>query len=742
MKLKYSLTFIFSLASMVLANPSFADVKSIDEKVELLLSKMTIEEKIGQTVLLAYSRQEKSLPGKASDRDIQNGICGNFTGIRGAETTKRLQRIAVEKSRLGIPLLFALDVVHGHHTIFPIGLGQASSWNMKLIEEADRIAAIEASADGVHLSYSPMLDISRDPRWGRVAEGVGEDVFLGSAIAGARVRGFQGDDLSARDTIIACVKHYAGYGASQAGRDYHTVDMSERRLREVHLPTFKAAIEEGAESVMSAFNELNGTPITADAFMLKTILRDEMGFKGFVVTDYTAINEMVAHGTAKDLPEAGKQALMAGIDMDLAGAVFQNHLQDLLDNQMIGIEDLNRAARNVLRAKFKLGLFENPYRYCDLNLEQVISETERHRDVAYKAACESLVLLKNNDGLLPLKPNTKIALIGPLADSSRNLIGWGTPALYEQKALSIKQALMDSHPGEINYVKGCPIVTDDTGGFTEALQAAENSDVVVMVLGEKWDMSGEASSRANIDLPGQQSKLLAHVKQSGKPIVLLTIQGRPLILSRESEQVDSLMVCWFPGIEGGTAIADTLLGKNNPSGKLPVTFPRSIGQIPIHYDMKNTGRPQNPMDLKNKWVSRYLDVANSPLYPFGFGMSYSQFSYSDLLLSCNTLRPGQHMTVSMTVKNESERAGDEIVQLYIRDLVGSVTRPVKSLKGFKKISLAGGESEIVSFKITEKELAFYKRDMSYGVESGEFQVWIASSSQAGVPAIFNYLDDI
>jgi beta-glucosidase len=691
-----------------------------------LLARMSLEEKIGQLTLYS-SKWETTGPveGKSYVDEVRSGQCGNIFNVPKAEYARKLQQMAVEETRLGIPLLFGYDVIHGYKTIFPIPLGLASSWDMDAVEQSARIAAVEASASGINWTFAPMVDIARDPRWGRIAEGAGEDTFLACEVAKANVRGFQGDTLASADTLAACVKHFAAYGAAQAGRDYHTVDMSERELRNTYLPPFKAALDAGCASVMTAFNELDGVPCTGNEFLLQTILRDEWEFDGLVVTDYTSIPEMVEHGSAVDEADAAAEALKAGVDLDMMGSVYLENLAQLLDEGRVTLEQIDEGVLHVLRLKEKLGLFDDPYRYIDEKKEARLHYADAHLQSSREIAGKSMVLLKNESGLLPLEPGKRIAVIGPLADTQRDLLGtWRGRGDWEM-ATSILDAFGSN---KVLYAEGCGVVSNDVSGFSEAVAVAEQSDVVVMVLGEAAWQSGEAASRTDIGLPGVQTELLNAVKETGKPIVLVLLNGRPLAIEEEVTLSDAVLEAWHPGTEGGKAVVAVLRGETNPSGKLPVSFPRSLGQVPIHYNMKNTGRPittENPI----KFQSKYLDSPNDPLFPFGFGLSYSEFKYSEITLDKTVLKAGEVLTASVTISNVGDVAGEEVVQLYIRDLVGSVTRPVKELKGFRKIHLEPGESKSIEFAVGENELAFLRRDMTWGTEPGGFEVFVGTNSR-------------
>lgn len=707
-----------------------------------LLAQLTLEEKIGQTVLLTgYGATTGPVKEQSALEDyIRRGECGNVFNVLGVTQIRRLQKIAVAETRAKVPLLFGFDTIHGYRTIFPISLGEAASWNLELIERAARVAAIECSAAGLNWTFAPMVDIARDPRWGRISEGAGEDPYYGSRVAQARVRGFQGTNLAAPDTVLACVKHFAAYGAAQAGRDYHTVDLSERTLREVYLPPYRAAVDAGAFSVMTAFNELNGTPATANEFLLKQILRDEWGFNGFVVTDYTSINEMVAHGTATDDAEAGAQSLNAGVDMDLQGHVYRQHLKALLAAGKITTAQIDLAARRVLEAKVRLGLFEDPFRYCDEQRETRALLAPEHRAAAYELACNSFVLLKNEAQTLPLRAGKKIAVIGPLADSRRDLLGSWTGAGDSAGIETILSGIQRNNSGgTVTFAQGCEISGTNRAGFGNAIKIAQRADVVVLVFGEAGNMSGEAKSRTSINLPGVQTELLREIAKLGKPTTLVLLNGRPLALEEESRLAPALLEVWFPGTEGGRAVADVLFGLASPSGKLPVTFPRNLGQVPIFYAAKNTGRPFDPAQPQDEYKSHYLDAPNDPLYPFGFGLSYTTFTFSKVTLDQSSLHPAGRLTASVEVSNSGSRVGTETVQLYLRDLVGSVTRPLRELKGFQQIKLNPGEKRTVSFTITEADLVFLRKDMTWGSEPGEFEVLLGPNSRDLQTARFRFV---
>jgi beta-glucosidase len=722
----------------------------MDRFVAELMSRMTLKEKIGQLNLLSSSWDVTGPTLREGYRDdVRAGNVGAIFNAHTAKYTRSLQRLAVEETRLGIPLLFGYDVIHGYKTIFPISLGEAASWDLAAIEKAARVAAIEASAAGVHWTFAPMVDIARDARWGRISEGAGEDPYLGSEIARARVRGFQGNDLAAVDTVLATAKHYAAYGQAQAGRDYHTTDMSLRELWDTYLPPFRAASEAGVATYMTAFNELNGVPATANAYLLNEILKTRWRFEGFVVSDYTAVDELVPHGFARDQKHAAELAINAGVDMDMQGTSFMTHLAALSKAGRVSVDTIDAAVRRILEMKYRLGLFLDPYRYSDEEREKEAIYAEEHLEAARDTARKSIVLLKNERGLLPLETSDiSLAVIGPLADSKADMVGsWSAAGDREERPVSLLEGIK-ARLGEsvdVHYEEGASYrfdPEDDTGAFDAALAAAGRADVIIAAMGESSEMTGEAASRTSLGLPGNQQELLIALRKLGKPVVLVLMNGRPLAIEWADENVHAILEAWFAGTEGGHAIADVLFGDYNPSGKLPVTFPRNVGQVPIHYNMKNTGRPYSPNDAEQKYRSRYLDSPNSPLYPFGYGLSYTIFEYSDLALDRTRLGADDNITVSVTVANTGEVDGEEVVQLYVRDLVGSVTRPVKELKGFRKILLESGESQVVRFELRPSDLAFHRQDMSYGAEAGEFRVFVGSNSEDLLEANFRLTEDV
>lgn len=754
MRLYNNLTFsLLLITSVALAQKKTAKstIAPKETFVSELLTKMTLEEKIGQ---LNLPTSGDITTGQANSsniaKKIEEGKVGGLFNIKSVQKIKEVQKIAVERSRLKIPLLFGMDVIHGYETTFPIPLGLSCTWDMNLIKRSAQIAAQEASADGINWTFSPMVDISRDPRWGRISEGSGEDPYLGSQIAKAMVSGYQGDDLMKNNTILSCVKHFALYGAPEAGRDYNTVDMSKIRMYNDYLPPYKAAIDAGTASVMASFNEIDGIPATGNKWLLTDLLRKDWGFKGFVVTDYTGINEMTDHGMG-DLQTVSALALNAGVEMDMVGEGFLTTLQKSLAEGKVTIAQIDRAVTLILNAKYDLGLFHNPYKYCDTNRAKTEIFTSAHRNEARKIAAESLVLLKNEGQLLPLKKSGTIALIGPLAEAKENMAGTWSVATKQENSISLFNGMKSvvGNSAKILYAKGSNLDYDaayeeratmfgktlhrdqrtNEQLLAEAMQIANQSDVIVAALGESAEMSGESSSRTNLEIPKAQKDLLQQLIKTGKPVVLVLFDGRPLVITEENKAVPAILNVWFPGSEAGYAIADVLFGDVNPSGKLSATFPRSVGQVPIYYAAKNTGRPLgNKQGNFEKFRSNYLDERNEPLFPFGFGLSYTAFKYSNLRLSANTMKSNDKLQAFVDVTNTGNFDGKEVVQLYIRDLVGSVTRPIKELKGFKKISLKKGETQTVSFEITVEDLKFYNSDLQFVAEPGRFQLFIGTNS--------------
>ena len=755
---------IFLFLLLFVSLISNAQNKSVDTKmnqfVSNLMSKMTLDEKIGQLNLVTPGGAVTGAVVSSNvDKKIRNGQVGGLFGITGPDKVRRAQEIAVNNSRLHIPLIFGLDVIHGHKTIFPIPLGLASSWDMNLIERSARIAAVEATADGLNWAFSPMVDIAHDPRWGRIAEGAGEDPYLGSLIAKAMVKGYQGDDLSKNNTVMACVKHYALYGASEAGRDYNTVDMSRIKMYQDYLPPYKAAVDAGVGSVMSSFNEIDGIPATANKWLLTDLLRKQWGFKGLVVSDYTSVNEMSNHGLG-DLQTVAALALNAGLDMDMVGEGFLTTLAKSLKEAKVKVERINESCKRVLEAKYKLGLFDDPFRYC--NEERAAKEilSNDNRKAAREIAAHSFVLLKNAGQVLPLQKKGTIALVGPLASNKRNMLGTWSVSGDPEKSVSVLEGIKNVAGNNVNilYAKGANL-SDDTifakrvnvfgpeiesekrstqEMLDEAVDAANKADVVVAVMGEAADMTGESSSMTNLSLQESQENLLKALVKTGKPIVLVLFTGRPLTLAWENEHVNAILNTWFAGTEAGNAIADVLFGNYNPSGKISISFPRNVGQIPIYYNHKVTGRPYQEGDWP-KFKSNYLDAPNDPLYPFGYGLSYTSFNYGNIELNSATITKNQILKASITITNSGKYDGEETVQLYIRDIVGSITRPVKELKGFQKVILKAGESKTLSFGLTIEDLKFFNKDLQRVAEPGDFKVFIGSNSRDVKEADFKLL---
>ena len=747
------------LILLVLVSANMQAQKSpvdMDRFIDDLMKKMTLEEKIGQ-LNLPVTGEITTGQAKSSNvaKRIRAGEVGGLFNLKGVERIRDVQKQAVEESRLGIPLLFGMDVIHGYETVFPIPLGLSCTWNMTAIEESARIAAIEASADGICWTFSPMVDVSRDPRWGRVSEGNGEDPFLGAEIARAMVRGYQGKDMSSNDEIMACVKHFALYGASEAGRDYNTVDMSHQRMFNEYMLPYQAAVEEGVGSVMASFNEVDGVPATGNKWLMTDVLRKQWNFDGFVVTDYTGITEMTDHGMG-DTQTVAALALNAGVDMDMVSDAFTSTLKKSLE---VSVKAVDAACRRILEAKYKLGLFDNPYKYCDITRPKKQIFTKEHRAIARKTASESFVLLKNENSVLPLAKKGTIAVVGPLADSRSNMPGTWSVAAVMNKYPSLIEGLKEVVGGKAKILtaKGSNLMSDaeyeeratmfgrtlhrdnrtDKELLDEALAVAAKSDVIVAALGESSEMSGESSCRTDLEMPDTQRVLLQELLKTGKPVVLVLFTGRPLVLNWEQENVPAILNVWFGGSEAALAIGDVLFGNVNPSGKLTTTFPKSVGQIPLFYNHKNTGRPLPQGAWFQKFRSNYLDVDNEPLYPFGYGLSYTTFSYSDITLDKSSMNINGEIMATVTVTNTGKYDGSEVVQLYIRDLIGSVTRPVKELKGFEKIFLKAGESKQVSFKLTADMLKFYNYNLDFVCEPGDFEVMIGGDSRDVNKALFS-----
>lgn len=723
--------------------------------VESLLAKMTVEEKIGQ-LNLPSSGDFTTGQTQSSDigKKIEAGLVGGLFNIKGAEKILAAQKVAVEKSRLKIPLIFGMDVIHGYETTFPIPLGLAASWDMNLIQQSARVAANEAASDGISWTFSPMTDISREPRWGRISEGSGEDPYLGSEIAKAMVYGYQGKDLSLKNTIMACVKHFALYGAGEAGRDYNTVDMSHLRMFNEYFPPYKAAVDAGVGSVMASFNEVDGIPATGSKWLQTDVLRKMWGFNGFVVTDYTGINEMIEHGVG-DLQQSSAMALKAGVDMDMVGEGFLTTLKKSLEEGKVTQAEIDLAAKRILEAKYDLGLFEDPYKYGDPAWAKREVGSTANKNIARNTAAQSMVLMKNDNQILPLKKKGTIAVIGPLVNNKQNMSGTWSVGADHNTAVTLMKGLQDNFGKDVKFVsaKGTNIdysekleniyaahgkITDRDSRspkvlLKEAVDLANKSDVIVLAIGESAEMSGESSSRTEIDIPQSQVDLLKELKKTGKPIVMVLFTGRPLALTNVKDLPDAILNVWFAGTEAGNAISDVLFGNINPSAKLPVTFPRSLGQVPLYYNHKNTGRPLSAENTEKceyeRFRSNFMDECNTPLYPFGFGLSYTKFTYSNMAVSIANLKGNQTLQASVTLTNSGNYDGAEVVQLYIRDVVGSITRPVKELKGFQKVFLKKGESKKVTFAVTPEDLKFYNNALKYDWEAGDFEIMIGTNSE-------------
>ncbi len=752
--MKQTIGFIILLLG--LASCSGGSVSEEEQFVGDLLAKMTLEEKIGQ-LNQRTGQWEMTGPAPKNDNsqqlldDLKNGRVGSMLNVVGADATRKAQKLVVENSRLGIPLIFGYDVIHGQKTMFPIPLGEAASWNPDLAKLSSQIAAKEAAAMGLHWTFAPMLDVGRDARWGRVMEGAGEDAFLGSVFAKARVEGFQGDDLSSELTIAACAKHFAGYAFSESGRDYNVVEIGGESLHNLVLPPFKAATDADVATFMNAFNTIDGMPATASSYLQRTVLKGQWGFDGFVVSDWNSIGEMIEHGAAANLKEAAERAILAGSDMDMEAHAYVGHLKELIEEGAVDIKYIDDAVRRILTIKYRLGLFEDPYRYCDENKEKDLIYTAEHREAARKIARESMVLLKNNNGILPIDKEVKsIAVIGPLADDKDSPLGnWRAQAI-PNSAVSLIEGVREAAGSDvkINFAKGCDlsigkrtffdfmtINEDDRSGFKEAIRAAKKSDVVLLAIGEDAFQSGEGRSQTDIGLAGLQMELFDEIYKVNKNIVVVLMTGRPVAIPEIAEKATAILETWHAGSEAGHAMADVLFGKYNPSGKLPMTFPRNVGQIPIYYNYKNTGRPGAEGAGQTLW-SCFTDSPNSPLYAFGHGLSYTSFTYSDLKISENVISADGNVIVSVTVKNSGDVAGEEVVQLYIQDEVATYARPVIELKGFDKIALAPNESKEVQFSLTNAELGYFHPNGTYMVEPGTFKVMIGGSPSSTLKSSF------
>ena len=729
-----SATAIFPQRKIVIQKVSDQRQTGIERKINALLQQMTLAEKLGQLQQLDGEANGNYRPEHLEL--ARKGLLGSTLNVRGVKLTNELQRAALE-SRLKIPILFGFDVIHGYRTIFPMPLGEAASWDLAAMEQSAAIAAAESRAAGVHWTFAPMVDIARDPRWGRVMEGAGEDVFLGSAIARARVLGFQGADYSANNRVMACAKHFAAYGAAEAGRDYNSVDVSERALRETYLPPFKAAIDAGVGSFMTAFNDLNGVPATANSFLLRDTLRRDWKFNGLVVSDYTAVMELTKHGLAANESEAAMFALNAGTDMEMVSRFYNKHAAELVKSRKVLPAVIDDAVRNVLRVKFRLGLFDKPF--ADEKLERETIFKKDHQDAARETAAKSFVLLKNERETLPISKNIReIAVVGALADDKANLLGEWSGDGRADDATTILENIKGKvgTNSKVRFAKGCELKCESDADFKTAVDAARDSDFTIVVAGETRDLSAEAASRANLDLPGKQLDLIKAVHQTGKPYAVVLLNGRPLTINWLAENSPAILEAWFPGTMGGAAVADVLFGDANPAGKLPITFPRSVGQIPIYYNAKATGRP---FLATEKYTSKYLDAPNTALFGFGFGLSYTNFQISDLKIGKKQIRADENLTVNVTLENTGKRSGAEVVQLYIRDVAASVTRPVKQLRGFERIELQPGQKRLVNFVLKPEHLGFLNRNMQFQVEPGMFQIFVGNSSESGLTGEFEVI---
>lgn len=729
--MKFKNTYLsIALLSLAFGQSAMAQDKSIDKKIDALLKQMTLEEKIGQMNQYTSSWATGPVsPEGDKIKEIKDGKVGSLLNVKGVEKTRAMQEIALQ-SRLHIPLLFGLDVIHGYKTTFPIPLAEAASWDLNAIEESARIAATEASASGVHWTFAPMVDIARDPRWGRVMEGAGEDTYLGCAIAKVRVKGFQGKGLGNTDAVMACAKHFAAYGAAIGGRDYNSVDMSDRTLWEVYLPPFKAAVDAGAATFMNSFNDLNGVPATGNPYLQRDILKGQWNFQGFVVSDWGSIGEMVAHGFVKNKYEAALAAVTAGSDMDMESRSYTANLAQLVKEGKVPVKLIDDAVRRILRKKFELGLFDDPYKFSNEDREKQAMNNPEFRIKARDVAKRSIVLLKNEGDILPLTKDKKIAIIGPLAKSKDDMLGFWNVAWPDNSDVVSQFEGLEKRIGKdhLLYARGCGITDTSKAGFAEAVAIAKQADVVILTVGEKRDMSGEAKSRSNIQLPGVQEDLIKAVYETGEPVVVMINAGRPLVFNWTADHVPAILYTWWLGSEAGNAIADVLFGDYNPSGKLPMTFPRTEGQIPIYYNYLNTGRPAPDNGGIPNYRSGYIDLQKSPKFPFGFGLSYTTFKYENLKLNTNKINKGQSVDVSFTLTNTGKYAGEEVVQLYLRDQVASVVRPVKELKDFQKVQLKPGETTTVHFTIDAQKLSFYNNKLQWIAEPGVFDLMIGSSS--------------
>lgn len=740
---------------------SCQQTNDIDSKVSKLLSQMTIQEKIGQmNQYNGFTNFTGPAPEGGDEKNkydnIRNGLVGSMLNVRGVDEVRAVQRLAVEESRLGIPIIFGFDAIHGYKTTFPIPLAESASWNLDLIEKSARLTAKESAAAGINWTFAPMVDITRDARWGRVMEGAGEDPYLGSLIAAARVKGFQGSDLSSEETIAATAKHFAAYGFSESGKDYNTVDIGINTLYNIVLPPFKASLEAGVKTFMNSFNDLNGIPVTADKFLQREILKGDWDFDGFIVSDWGSIREMIDHGYAKDRKNAGELALNGGSDMDMESYIYLEYLEELINEGKVKMSQIDDAVSRILKVKYELGLFEDPYKYLDKEREASVIGSKEILDATYEVAQNSIVLLKNENNILPLKKSgLSIALIGPLADDKNSPLGNWRIAADNNSAISVKEGMENYDGNKITHSIGVRLINKvpdgfheevsinetDKSGISDAKRIARNADVVVMVLGEYGFQSGEARSRAKLDLPGLQQELLEEVYSVNKNIVLVLMNGRPLVLNWHEENLPAIVEAWHLGTSSGSAIASVLYGDFNPSGKLPMSFPRSVGQLPLYYNYKSTGRPGiDGVDPGSVFWSHYIDELNSPLYPFGFGLSYSEFIISDVKLSSNELKSGESIQATIEITNTSNIKGREVVQLYIQDKYASTTRPVKELKGFELVDLNPGETKAINFTIDEKMLEFYNASNQWIAEPGEFNLYIGNSSSTKNAVSFSFID--
>ena len=746
--------FVWAIIFMGLINSCRNDYQTkldpaIEKKIDKIIAQMTLQEKIGQ--MIQINGFSEGTPPEA-DSLIKAGLISSILNEVDVDEMNRLQRIAVEESRLGIPILFGRDVIHGFRTIFPIPLGQAATWNPELVKEGASVAAIESRSAGVRWTFAPVIDVTRDPRWGRVAESFGEDTYLTSIVGGAMVKGFQGSNLKGKNSLIACPKHFAGYGAVEGGRDYHTVSIPENELRDVYLPPFKMCINEGAMTIMTAFNELNGVPASGNRFLMQQVLRDEWGFTGFVVSDWSSVSQLVDHGFAENNREAACKAIKAGVDMEMASTTYRDHIENLLKAGELSIKDIDEAVRRILRVKFITGLFEQPYTDVT-DYPEALNQT--HKNIAREMARQSLVLLKNKNNILPIKDTaSKVAVIGPLADAPHDQLGtWifdGNKNDAITPLTAIKSFIGES---QVFFARGMEISrTLDNSGFSDAVKAAGESDIILLFIGEESILSGESHCRADISLPGVQEELIQVLSKTGKPLVAIIMAGRPLTFEKVLPYLDAVIYAWHPGTMAGPAIMDIIYGRESPSGKLPITFPRVVGQIPVYYNQKNSGKPASdetwermydiPVEAPQLSVgntNHYIDYGFEPMFPFGFGLSYSQFKYSDIQVSENKIKTGESVKISAVLSNTGNYKATEVVQLYIRDLVGSRTRPVKELKGFQRITLLPGEDQKVVFELNTNDLAFHNQEMEYVTEPGKFHVWIGGSSKAELKSEFSII---